>query len=216
MALTACLGLPARRFLSATCSLALSLLFLLLLFSDPPAIASSSPVRASPAAHLRTSAVRRAHLWPFDPPSELFAFVPRLRYVLYTCCAREGAGRVVEAEDIPVHPAQVCAATPLSSSAKSPWPVLIQLSLIRFAGVADIASVRFSLPAHLLEPTPNLGRSDWSTPRPRRGQLIDMCWTTPEYWNYLDRPEAFARSADSRSPHKGSFLTWESQHWQVG
>ena len=27
----------------------------------------------------------------------------------------------------------------------------------RFIGVADIAAVRFSLPAHLLEPTPNLG-----------------------------------------------------------
>ena len=27
----------------------------------------------------------------------------------------------------------------------------------RFIGVADIASVRFSLPAQLLEPTPNLG-----------------------------------------------------------
>lgn len=44
------------------------------------------------------------------------------------------------------------------------------LSILRkFVGVADIASVRFSLPAHLLEPTPNL-----------------------EYWNYLDRPETFA------------------------
>jgi hypothetical protein len=30
---------------------------------------------------------------------------------------------------------------------------------IRFVGVADIASVRFSLPAQLLEPRPNLGRS---------------------------------------------------------
>ncbi|EEA19739.1 hypothetical protein TMatcc_009885 [Talaromyces marneffei ATCC 18224] len=44
------------------------------------------------------------------------------------------------------------------------------LSILRkFVGVADIASVRFSLPAQLLEPTPNL-----------------------EYWNYLDRPETFA------------------------
>ncbi|CAP86149.1 Pc20g08200, partial [Penicillium rubens Wisconsin 54-1255] len=40
-----------------------------------------------------------------------------------------------------------------------------------FVGVADIASVRFSLPAQLLEPRPNL-----------------------EYWHYLDRPETFARS----------------------
>jgi len=44
------------------------------------------------------------------------------------------------------------------------------LSILRkFVGVADIASVRFSLPAQLLEPRPNL-----------------------EYWNYLDRPETFA------------------------
>ncbi|KAK4695994.1 hypothetical protein P7C71_g1844, partial [Lecanoromycetidae sp. Uapishka_2] len=40
--------------------------------------------------------------------------------------------------------------------------------LRKFIGVSDIASVRFSLPAQLLEPTPNL-----------------------EYWNYLDRPETF-------------------------
>ncbi|KZF21925.1 hypothetical protein L228DRAFT_211946, partial [Xylona heveae TC161] len=44
----------------------------------------------------------------------------------------------------------------------------------RFIGVADIASVRFSLPAQLLEPTPNL-----------------------EYWGYLDRPETFISMADS-------------------
>ncbi|EZF30049.1 hypothetical protein H101_06300, partial [Trichophyton interdigitale H6] len=44
------------------------------------------------------------------------------------------------------------------------------LSILRnFIGVSDIASVRFSLPAQLLEPIPNL-----------------------EYWNYLDRPESFA------------------------
>lgn len=44
----------------------------------------------------------------------------------------------------------------------------------RFIGVADIASVRFSLPSQLLEPTPNL-----------------------EYWNYLDQPNAFAAIGDS-------------------
>ncbi|KAJ5819683.1 Oxysterol-binding protein [Penicillium riverlandense] len=41
--------------------------------------------------------------------------------------------------------------------------------LRKFVGVTDIASVRFSLPAQLLEPRPNL-----------------------EYWHYLDRPETFA------------------------
>ncbi|KKK17208.1 oxysterol binding protein [Aspergillus ochraceoroseus] len=52
------------------------------------------------------------------------------------------------------------------------------LSILRkFVGVTDIASVRFSLPAHLLEPTPNL-----------------------EYWNYLDRPETFASIGISDDP----------------
>ncbi|KAK7732010.1 hypothetical protein SLS57_000988 [Botryosphaeria dothidea] len=46
--------------------------------------------------------------------------------------------------------------------------------LKRFVGVSDIAAVRFSLPAQLLEPTPNL-----------------------EYWNYLDRPETFIAIGDS-------------------
>ncbi|MCJ1373785.1 hypothetical protein MMC20_005015 [Loxospora ochrophaea] len=46
--------------------------------------------------------------------------------------------------------------------------------LRKFIGVTDIASVRFSLPAQLLEPTPNL-----------------------EYWNYLDRPETFISIGDS-------------------
>ncbi|KAK1146703.1 hypothetical protein N8T08_002776 [Aspergillus melleus] len=49
--------------------------------------------------------------------------------------------------------------------------------LRRFVGVTDIASVRFSLPAHLLEPMPNL-----------------------EYWNYLDRPETFASIGKSDDP----------------
>ncbi|OJJ43346.1 hypothetical protein ASPZODRAFT_136189 [Penicilliopsis zonata CBS 506.65] len=52
------------------------------------------------------------------------------------------------------------------------------LSILRkFVGVTDIASVRFSLPAQLLEPTPNL-----------------------EYWNYLDRPETFASIGKSDDP----------------
>ncbi|KAA8894482.1 hypothetical protein FN846DRAFT_912862 [Sphaerosporella brunnea] len=44
----------------------------------------------------------------------------------------------------------------------------------KFIGVADIATVRFSLPSQLLEPVPNL-----------------------EYWNYLDRPETFISIGDS-------------------
>ncbi|KAF2198613.1 oxysterol-binding protein-like protein [Delitschia confertaspora ATCC 74209] len=49
--------------------------------------------------------------------------------------------------------------------------------LRKFMGVSDIAAVRFSLPAQLLEPTPNL-----------------------EYWNYLDRPETFISIGDSDEP----------------
>ncbi|KAI9833871.1 MAG: hypothetical protein M1826_006394 [Phylliscum demangeonii] len=49
--------------------------------------------------------------------------------------------------------------------------------LRKFVGVADIASVRFSLPAQLLEPTPNL-----------------------EYWTYLDRPETFVSMAEPDDP----------------
>ena len=49
--------------------------------------------------------------------------------------------------------------------------------LRRFIGVSDLAAVRFSLPAQLLEPTPNL-----------------------EYWGYLDRPETFIAIGDSDDP----------------
>ncbi|KAF2760772.1 hypothetical protein EJ05DRAFT_461345 [Pseudovirgaria hyperparasitica] len=49
--------------------------------------------------------------------------------------------------------------------------------LRKFLGVADISAVRFSLPAQLMEPIPNL-----------------------EYWNYMDRPEAFASIGDSEDP----------------
>ncbi|GES65577.1 oxysterol-binding protein-like protein 1 [Aspergillus terreus] len=60
--------------------------------------------------------------------------------------------------------------------------------LKKFIGVADIASVRFSLPAHLLEPTPNLD------------QTADRFGIVTEYWNYLDRPETFASIGKSDDP----------------
>lgn len=47
----------------------------------------------------------------------------------------------------------------------------------RFIGVSDLASVRFSLPSQLLEPTPNL-----------------------EYWTYLDAPNAFIAIGTSDEP----------------
>ncbi|KAH6996898.1 hypothetical protein EDB80DRAFT_136569 [Ilyonectria destructans] len=49
--------------------------------------------------------------------------------------------------------------------------------LKRFIGVSDLASVRFSLPSQLLEPTPNL-----------------------EYWTYLDAPNAFIAIGTSDEP----------------
>lgn len=52
--------------------------------------------------------------------------------------------------------------------------MLTCIDLHRFIGVADIAAIRFSLPAQLLEPTPNL-----------------------EYWNYLDQPNTFIAMGDS-------------------
>jgi hypothetical protein len=48
---------------------------------------------------------------------------------------------------------------------------------IRFIGVSDLATVRFSLPSQLLEPTPNL-----------------------EYWTYLDAPNAFVGIGTSDEP----------------
>ncbi|KAL8757227.1 MAG: hypothetical protein Q9199_002374 [Rusavskia elegans] len=63
----------------------------------------------------------------------------------------------------------------VSDKADDSSKLRVFLSILRkFIGVADIASVRFSLPAQLLEPTPNL-----------------------EYWNYLDRPETFISIGDS-------------------
>ncbi|KAL0259895.1 hypothetical protein SLS55_005636 [Diplodia seriata] len=72
------------------------------------------------------------------------------------------------------------AATPASAAVAEKAPddsskLKTFLGILRkFMGVSDIAAVRFSLPAQLLEPTPNL-----------------------EYWNYLDRPETFIAIGDS-------------------
>ncbi|KAL2210876.1 hypothetical protein CC79DRAFT_543917 [Sarocladium strictum] len=49
--------------------------------------------------------------------------------------------------------------------------------LRRFIGVSDLASVRFSLPAQLMEPRPNL-----------------------EYWTYIDAPNAFVAIGNSDEP----------------
>ncbi|CZT01774.1 hypothetical protein WAI453_006798 [Rhynchosporium graminicola] len=73
--------------------------------------------------------------------------------------------------DTPAHNALATAEKPPDDSSK----LRMFMGILRkFIGVADIASVRFSLPAQLLEPTPNL-----------------------EYWNYLDQPNTFVAIGDS-------------------
>ena len=62
----------------------------------------------------------------------------------------------------------------------------------RFIGVSDIATARFSLPAQLLEPIPNLGASTASH-EPLSYMLAIMLTLRLEFWNYLDRPEVFVR-----------------------
>lgn len=71
------------------------------------------------------------------------------------------------------------AATPSNAPAEKPpddsskFKTFLSI-LRRFIGVSDLAAVRFSLPAQLLEPRPNL-----------------------EYWHYLDRPDTFISIGDS-------------------
>ncbi|CCG82574.1 Putative uncharacterized protein [Taphrina deformans PYCC 5710] len=64
---------------------------------------------------------------------------------------------------------------------------LVMSILRQFIGVKDMANVRFSLPAQLIEPIPNL-----------------------EYWNYLDRPDYFICIGDSDDPIERmmSLLRW--------
>jgi hypothetical protein len=76
----------------------------------------------------------------------------------------------------PVASAPQTAAVEKSPDEGSKFKTFISI-LRRFIGVSDLAAVRFSLPAHLLEPTPNL-----------------------EYWGYLDRPETFISIGDSDEP----------------
>ncbi|KAF3919868.1 hypothetical protein ABW21_db0201296 [Orbilia brochopaga] len=64
-------------------------------------------------------------------------------------------------------------ALPQDTETKGKITTLISI-LKKFLGVADLASVRFSLPANLMEPIPNL-----------------------EYWNYLDYPDAFVQIGDA-------------------
>ncbi|KAK3985601.1 putative oxysterol-binding protein [Cladorrhinum sp. PSN332] len=85
-------------------------------------------------------------------------------------------------------PATATAATPAAAPAADPNAPEEHASdgsklktfigiLRKFIGVADLASVRFSLPSQLLEPTPNL-----------------------EYWNYLDSPNAFVAIGTADEP----------------
>lgn len=91
---------------------------------------------------------------------------------------------------------------------------LIWYVVCRFIGVSDLAAVRFSLPAQLLEPTPNLGT--FAPDNRTRGMIymirrmgvdgdgdVDVGQEAnlmAEYWNYLDRPETFIAIGDSDEP----------------
>ena len=151
------------------------------------ASASSGSFEASPASSAPSSASESSSVNPAiaaeklpDDTSKLRMFLGILRKYVFSTERGEPTGS--------------CHATPLSSVACAslfppPQPqagpgkfaeyiprehLLILPSFRRFIGVADIASVRFSLPAQLLEPTPNL-----------------------EYWNYLDQPNTFIAIGDS-------------------
>lgn len=68
--------------------------------------------------------------------------------------------------------------------------------IYRFIGVSDLAAIRFSLPAQLIEPIPNLGTlgpTVWGW----RNADVGV-----EYWNYLDRPETFIRLVRTVTRHK--------------
>ncbi|RDL31914.1 Oxysterol-binding protein-like protein [Venustampulla echinocandica] len=80
----------------------------------------------------------------------------------------------MESDASSINPTPVASEKPPDDTSK----LRMFLGILRkFIGVTDIASVRFSLPAQLLEPTPNL-----------------------EYWNYLDQPNTFVAIGDSDEP----------------
>lgn len=83
------------------------------------------------------------------------------------------------APDVSIAPPSLTA--PVGDDNASKIRTLIGI-LRQFIGVPDMANVRFSLPSQLLEPIPNL-----------------------EYWNYVDRPDAFASIGDS-DDELGRFL----------
>ncbi|KAG8897225.1 hypothetical protein FRB99_008355 [Tulasnella sp. 403] len=73
--------------------------------------------------------------------------------------------------------AETAVAIPESDSSEGGKLKMIIQLVKRCLGVKDIAAMRLSLPASLLEPMPNL-----------------------EYWHYLDRPDLFAAINDSADP----------------
>ncbi|KAA1476112.1 hypothetical protein DENSPDRAFT_861070 [Dentipellis sp. KUC8613] len=79
-----------------------------------------------------------------------------------------------EQDDSPEHEHAV--SVPEETGEGGKLKMIVQL-VKRCFGVKDIASMRLSLPASLLEPIPNL-----------------------EYWHYLDRPDLFAAINDSEDP----------------
>ncbi len=115
--------------------------------------------------------------------------IPRANHGRRGRPARARGERDLQAADLHLHPEEVrhrpCIRPilprfvdrPRLGTAAANQFVSPPLCLARFIGVADLASVRFSLPSQLLEPTPNL-----------------------EYWNYLDAPNTFIAIGTADDP----------------
>ncbi|KAH9166509.1 hypothetical protein EDB89DRAFT_2115822 [Lactarius sanguifluus] len=82
----------------------------------------------------------------------------------------------IATEDIDPQPAPIGIDVPEDTGEGGRLKMIVQL-VKRSFGVKDLATMRLSLPASLLEPIPNL-----------------------EYWHYLDRPDLFATINDHEDP----------------
>lgn len=125
-------------------------------YCAPPNWASEPPLRLNPPSPCHPPRHRPR---PYSHPRKTIATVP-------SCASLSASSRSSSpCSEPPFAPPFLCH--------RLTFPV----SANRFIGVADLASVRFSLPSQLLEPTPNL-----------------------EYWNYLDAPNAFIAIGTSDDP----------------
>jgi hypothetical protein len=124
---------------------------------------------------------RGRHLAPYSPHPATSATLQH--YLSKPCPANTGPGSSSAEPAIRVDKTTMASsAPPTVAPAEEPQSDSGKLKtflgiLRRFIGVSDLASVRFSLPSQLLEPTPNL-----------------------EYWTYIDAPNAFVAIGSSDDP----------------